>query len=401
MTGRGAPPRRRFGSLRQLPSGQWQARYTATNGRKHPAPHTFERKGDATRWLTQMAAEVSRGDWFDPSPGRAPFGDYAEVWVRERDLSETTRERYEGLVRNYLDPAFGSWATAAIRKADVRRWRRERLDSGTGGPNVAKAYRLLRAILNTAVDDGLIHKNPCRIKGAGEDEAAERPVLSLEDVFELSACVPPHHRALVLLATFTSLRFGELASLRRSDVDLAAAQVRVRSSQAELARGRTLVKAPKSSASRRTVTMPAVLVSELRTHLDHHAAAGADGLVFVGPKGGVLRRRNFQRTWTAAVRRAGLSNLGLHFHDLRHTGNHLAAVSGASTRELMARMGHSTMRAALIYQHATAPRDRAIAEAINAQIVGRNGAPGAETNGAQWHAGGTSRDRDGRDQEQR
>ncbi|MGA5818650.1 tyrosine-type recombinase/integrase [Kitasatospora sp. NPDC094028] len=86
-----------------------------------------------------------------------------------------------------------------------------------------------------------------------------------------------------------------------------------------------------------------------------------DGLFFVGPRGGTLRRSNFRDDWTAAKAKAGVSP-DIHFHDVRHTGNNIAAQNGASTRELMTRMGHSTTRAALIYQHMTSDRDRAIAD---------------------------------------
>ncbi len=72
------------------------------------------------------------------------------------------------------------------------------------------------------------------------------------------------------------------------------------------------------------------------------------------------------------VVKAGLP-AGFHFHDLRHTGNNLAASSGASTRELMHRMGHGSMRAALIYQHATSQRDREIADALGARIERESG----------------------------
>jgi hypothetical protein len=87
--------------------------------------------------------------------------------------------------------------------------------------------------------------------------------------------------------------------------------------------------------------------------------------VFVGSTGAIPRRINFQATWRTAVEAAGV--LGLHFHDLRHTGNMLAAES-ASLRELMARMGHSSTRAALIYQHASRDRERAIAAAVSARV---------------------------------
>ena len=70
------------------------------------------------------------------------------------------------------------------------------------------------------------------------------------------------------------------------------------------------------------------------------------------------------RSWSAARDATGLRHL--HFHDLRHAGNTLASTAtGASTRELMARMGHASPRAALIYQHATSDRDQAIASALS------------------------------------
>ncbi|WP_405925798.1 tyrosine-type recombinase/integrase [Streptomyces sp. NBC_00035] len=121
-----------------------------------------------------------------------------------------------------------------------------------------------------------------------------------------------HCRVLVLLAAFTALRFGEPAALQRRDIDL-----------------------------------------EART-------------VFVGARGGVLRRNNFRRIWLRALDATGLGDV--HFHDLRHTGNTLAATGGATTRELMHRMGHSSVRAALIYQHLVNGRDHQIADYVDGQI---------------------------------
>ncbi|WP_398698521.1 tyrosine-type recombinase/integrase [Streptomyces cellostaticus] len=101
-------------------------------------------------------------------------------------------------------------------------------------------------------------------------------------------------------------------------------------------------------------------------HLDAYAGSGRDGHVFLGPKGGRLRRSNFRDDWIKARTKAGIT-ADVHFHDLRHTGNTLAA-SGASLRELMTRMGHSTPRAALIYQHMVNGRDREIADRLGSMI---------------------------------
>jgi integrase len=124
----------------------------------------------------------------------------------------------------------------------VRRWRKHLLDAGVGPVTVAKAYRLLKAILNTVVDDGLIRRNPCRIKGAGQEESPERPV-TMRQVFDLADAFDRRYRALVLLAVFCSLRWGELAALRRRHIDLALGTVRIQESVVELTDG-SLVTGP-------------------------------------------------------------------------------------------------------------------------------------------------------------
>jgi integrase len=129
-----------------------------------------------------------------------------------------------------------------------------------------------------------------------------------------------------------------------------------------------VIKDPKSEAGKRSVAIPDVVLADLRDHLDRFSEAEPDGLVFIGPKGGRLRRRNFLRLWTKALTDAKVVDEDVHFHDLRHTGNALAAATGASTKELMARMGHSSIQAALIYQHASRSRDKQIADAISQNV---------------------------------
>jgi integrase len=365
--------KRRFGRVRRLPSGRWQARYPGPDGIDRAAPETFSAKKDADVWLTLKEAELRRGDWIDPEAGRVPFDQYASAWIDDQVLKPRTEELYRGLLRNHLSPTFGAVDIADIREADVRRWRKERLATGAvqkrpfGPVTVAKSYRLLHAVLNTATEDGLIRRNPCHIKGAGQEDSAERQVISLGTLLKLLDLVPPRYRALVLLATFASLRFGELAGLRRRELDLEQCTVRVAISTAETDDGRLIDDDPKSVAGRRTVSFPKEVAPELRWHLATFAEPGPDGLVFVGPKGGRLRRSNFRRIWTRARNEIGLPDL--HFHDLRHTGNNMAAGQGASLRELMERMGHSSARAALIYQHATRERDEAIAAGMGKMLT--------------------------------
>ena len=356
--------KRRFGRVRVLASGRYQARYPGPDGIDRPAPQTFATKKDADVWLTLTEAEIRRGEWMDPDAGKVPFGKYAANWINDQVLKPRTDGLYRGLLKNHL-AAFGRVDLRDIREGDVRRWRKERLDAGPrqdrpfGPVTVAKAYRLLHTIMNTAADDGLIRRNPCRIKGAGQEDSPERPVIAVATLIELLDQIQPRFRALLLLATFASLRFGELAGLRRGELDLDVCLVRVAMSTAEMSDGRLIDHDPKSRAGVRAVAFPKEIVPELRWHVERFAESGDNGLVFVGPKGGRLRRSNFHPIWAKA--RDGVNMPELHFHDLRHTGNTMAAGQGASLRELMERMGHSSTRAALIYLHATRERDDAIA----------------------------------------
>lgn len=139
------------------------------------------------------------------------------------------------------------------------------------------------------------------------------------------------------------LRWGELVGLRRENIDLEACEIRIVEKTAQPDRGSLLAETPKSRAGRRTVVFPAELVPELCWHLERIAEPGDRGLVFVGPRGAPLRRANFRRIWLAARDTAGVPEL--HFHDLRHVGGTLAAAIGATSKELMARLGHSSTRA--------------------------------------------------------
>ncbi|MFF1870310.1 tyrosine-type recombinase/integrase [Kitasatospora herbaricolor] len=327
--------------------------------------------------LSQLEADITRGKWVDPDAGNAGFGDFADTWLKERGLADRTFERYEGVLRLYLKPTFGHGTVADITTARVRSWRTKLLDAEVGPATVAKSYRVLRAILNTAVDDELIERNPCRIKGADKEDSAERPVLTIEEVYGIADAIEPRYRALVLMAAFSTLRFGEFAALRRRDVDLERGIVRVRRAQAELQTGQLKIKRPKSDAGVRPVAFPTSIVVELAEHLRWFGEDGSAGRIFVGPRGGLLRRSNFHSVWTSALEASGLDFTraleetgadSMRFHDLRHTGNNLAADTGASTRELMARMGHSTMEAALRYQHMRGERDQLIARGMDSAI---------------------------------
>lgn len=372
-----AARRRRFGSVRRLPSGAWQARYMAANGYEVQAPSTFRTKTDAERWLAAAETDLLRGHRLDTSAAQVAFGVYALQWLDQRgDLKITTRKGYEWMLAKFLVPDLGNVPLGRLTPTHVRTWHAH-LAGRTGPSVVRQCYALLRAILNTAVQDELIVRNPCTVRGAGVPRTAERPVATLAQVERLAEAVPPRYRVLVLTAAWSGARWGELAGLTRDRLDLTAGRMRIDRQLVEV-RGLGLQPStPKTAAGVRWVHLPPHLLPDLRLHLEQFVPADCTW-VFCNGNGGPLRRGSFRSVWWLARDKAGLP--GFHFHDLRHTGNTLAAATGASTRELMARMGHASMRAAVLYQHATEERDAEIAQKLSDMATGRAG----ESAGAPW-----------------
>ncbi|WP_327682048.1 tyrosine-type recombinase/integrase [Streptomyces sp. NBC_00467] len=372
--------RRPFGAVRKLPSGRFQARYPGPDGVMRPAPETFATVRDADDWLAEKRTEIRRGDWQDPDAGAVNFAEYALLWVKERRLSQTTDELYRRLLRLHLLPTFEALDLDEITAPRVRSWRSERLDCTGAETTVAKSYRLLKAILETAVEDELIRRNPCRIRAAGKEAAAERPVATVDQVDALASALGPRWRLMIYLGAYGPLRPEEQAGLRRKDVNLDNLTVRVRQAAPELTTGKRAEGPTKSEAGKRIVVLPAFLRTDLRRHLDWYAEEGADGLLFVGEKGKPFRRSTFGRKWRKARTTVGLPD-GFRFYDLRHTGHTLTTRSGATLKDTMVRAGQSTERAALIYQHSDLERQREVAAGLDRMVRARRDAVDDQASG--------------------
>ena len=370
-----ATRRRQLGGVDRLPSGRYRVRLTDPATGARVSAGTFTNKADAERAFASAVAAQDRGTWVAPRT-TLTLADYSAQWLESRLTSKgarlrpRVRELYEGQLRLHILPTLGRAPVAKLRPSTVRSWYTTLVDHGPGAITAAKCYRLLRAILNTAVEDGLIAINPCTIRGAGAEQSPERVIPTIAQVVELANTVDPRYRALVLLAAYGGLRRGELFGLRRRHVDLARGLVTVEAQRQQLAHGELIVGPPKSDAGRRTVALPPQALLAIRSHLDQWTGPAADDWVFTGAKGGPLRDAVWQHQWDIARRSVGVPDL--HFHDLRHVSATLTAATGAGVKEIMHRLGHSSAQAALRYQHATPERDRSIADAISRLIEAAN-----------------------------
>ena len=363
--------RRSFGRIRTYRSGRYAAAYVAPTGELIRAPHTFGAKIEAEGWLARVKREIELGVWRHPDDRAAEeaaaagaallFRDYAETFLAERDLRPRTRAHYRSLLDRFLLPAFGDVALDEIDRRMVRRWH---VSTATETPTLrSHAYALLRTILNAALRDELIDRVPAAVEGGGRVKRRReiRPA-SVAELEALVAATPDRFQVMVLLAAWCGLRFGEVTELRRSDVDVAAGLLRIRRAVTYVD-GEFVVGPPKTDAGIRDVNVPPHLMPAVDEHLRSHVGAAPSALLFPAGPGGHLGNWGMRAWFDGARDAAGRGDL--RFHDLRHTGAVLAAQSGATLAELMGRLGHSTAGAALMYQHAAAGRDAAIAARLS------------------------------------
>ena len=356
--------RRGFGNARKLPSGRYQARYTGPDGVHHRAPSTFDTHDDALAWLRDERRLIDWGNWTPPTErattertASVPLAEWAERWLLERDLTPKTRALYRDLLDSRILPALGDERLTDITPATVRAWY-----AGMGKTHptrTAHAYSLLRTILGTAVTDGLITTNPCQIARAGKSpKRRELEVLTPTELTAVVDAMPARYRVAVLLAAWCALRFGELVELRRRDVTDDGTLLRVRRA-AVLVDGKYVVGPPKSAEGIRDVTVPPHVVPLLLEHMDTYTAGGREALVFATSRATRVSQATFTKPFKAALATVGRESVRVH--DLRHFGAVAAAQAGATTRELMDRLGHSTPSMAMEYQHVAKDRPATIA----------------------------------------
>ena len=202
----------------------------------------------------RAGAGQQRGSWVDPRNGKVTLEAYANRWLAHRhNLRIRTVELYGSPLDNHILPVLGRRELSKLSTAEVCVWFADVVqESGLASTTAAKCYRLLRTILNTAVEDELIVKNPCVIKGAATERSPERPIATIAQVDALATAIDPRWRALVLLATYGSLRWGELTALTRQRIDLQAGTVEVVEHALELSGGTRVLGPPKTDAGTST-----------------------------------------------------------------------------------------------------------------------------------------------------
>ncbi|MDT3724898.1 site-specific integrase [Streptomyces sp. DSM 41972] len=329
-------------AAKRQPPGRWRVRWYDMGGKARSK--TFARKPEAEHHVHQVEARLRDGTYRDASAGKATLAEVAEKWrATLSGLEPTTRETYEDTLRVHVLPRWGSYQVRGIEWEDVAEWVGQ-LVAGTAGHHrplspgrVGKIHQVLSLVLGHAVRAKRIPANPAAGVPLPRPVPRDHVYLTHGQVERLADAAGPY-RVLVLLAAYTGLRWGELSAVTVGAVDLGARRVSVRQAYKKT-RGGLVVGMPKTH-ERRKVPILRSLADELAPHVDGRKS---DELLFTAPRGGPLYGDNFRsRFFTPAVKAAGLGDLGVTPHKLRHTAASLAIASGADVKVVQTMLGHKS-----------------------------------------------------------
>ncbi len=348
---------------------RWRVRYQA-DGRRI-SRSGFATRAEARAWLAQVEVDIGRGRHVDPRSGRVLFAEYADLWLAGLIAEPSTKDRTKSRVQAQLLPAFGSRRLDEVRREHVRAWIAT-MAARYSPSYVRSCLVTLRSILQEAVDAGRLPSNPAAGVAGPPIRAEERRFLSAAEVESLSAAIDDRFRALVLLAAYSGLRWGELAGLRMQNLDLLRGRVTVVEVLARGDGGRRYTKSfPKTAAGRRTVAVPRAVVEALRSHVETYGL-GEGGLVFSTARGKPLRHADWNEVhFGPAVLRAGLAGPPRPtFHSLRHTHAALLVAQGTHPKAVQRRLGHASIRTTLdTYGHLYEEHEAEITEGLDQTLA--------------------------------
>ena len=324
------------GSVRHLPSGQWQARGSHL-GQQLPLG-AYSSRQEALDAIAEARSSDVRGRFIDPTRGRIRVDALAEQWWSTRvGHRVSTRARDRMVLDHHLLPELGHAQLIELTHEEVQAWV-NRLALRFAPSTVQRSFTVLRQLLDFAVDNRLLSVNPSERIILPRRKQFEARFLTPDELELLASTIDPPSKAMVLVMAWATLRIGEAMGLRRIDLDLSAGRLRVANNLVEVA-GRRYEGPPKTKAGRRSMTLPSSVVADLRLHV---ARYGNAPYVFSTAGGNTWSAEDWRcRVWRPAVKAAGLDPL--RPHDLKHTGVALLAAAGVDPSEIARRAGHSSV----------------------------------------------------------
>ena len=409
----------RIPGIKQLPTGAWQARLFHNGGEES---RNFERLEDAERWKRNLKSELDRcaegverkkrkwvatfidesgvytrsfvdvdsankwvaraelasedGRPIDSESARIMFGEFVVEWKKGKlDISGKTLGTYNSQLKLYLLPKYGERKLTSITTSDIKKWVSSLVDDGVGPTTIRQSYRLLHQILQSALEDELIGRNPAVGVRLPKIASKSKEGLTAKELYALAdECGP--HRSLVIFLGAGGLRVNEALALRVEVFDLDARFVKVAHSWTTDEFGKKLrdengefIPGTTKTGEQREVPLDKNTIELFKPLLE--GKSGRDW-VFVGENGQALDYGFFRRKYfKPATEKLGMKNVVIH--SLRHTAGSLLASLGAPIPEISKILGHSSAKMTLdVYGHAYPAQTAAWMDKLGDHITTEN-----------------------------
>jgi integrase len=229
----------------------WQARWRDPSGVQRK--RTFHRKLDAERYLTSVEHSQLVGSYIDPGRSRVTMGEWSKEWLRQLQVKPSTQARYESSLRVQITPTWASVPLSSVTHSGITAWVAGLSDAGLAPASIRQAHRVLSLLLSSAVKDNRIARNPADGVRLPRSTQPVKRYLTHEQV-ALLADAAGDHGLLIRVLAYTGVRFGELAALRVSHVDLMHRRLHITESVTEV-RGKAVFGTPKTH-QHRSVPIP-------------------------------------------------------------------------------------------------------------------------------------------------
>jgi len=366
--------RRGFGHVRQLPSGKWQASYKGPDGNRYKGEKTFSSKVSANGWLATIENDIERETWRPPHVLNAELlRPYALKWLEARrnrkgkPLAPATRALYlDQIERGMAD--LHSTRLTQITTAVVREWHNGRVK--VGASQAGHEAALLRAILNTAVADEILMKNPVRAEFCNTKTGRKIRPPSDAELALLIEAIKPKFKAAIVLAAFGGPRKGEWLGLKRKELPLVGDRYVIDiDGQTQYLPGQGWnERETKSEDGVRRNALPAWATPIITDHLREFVGTSPDDYLFPPNKPGAMVLGEWERAWKAARKKVGVApderGYTVRLHDLRHYYGTKLADAGVGLKQIQAAGGWGTPSAALKYLHSVRGADAEMADLL-------------------------------------
>ncbi|MEW2082341.1 site-specific integrase [Streptomyces sp. NPDC005283] len=360
---------KKAGSKRSAP-GRWRVRWYGPDNK--PKAKTYAKLPQAEAEVHAITARLDKGSYRDPQSAKAAFTVVAEEWHGSlRKQGRRTKDDYRELLDLYVIPKWGQWQVGAIQWADVSEWVNELCSQpGKAGrklspSRIAKTYYVLSGVMKHAVRTHRIAASPVNNHDLPRTDDDEDHVYLSHEQLERLAEAAGRYRTFVLVLGYSGIRWGEAIAIKVGRLQLNERRIRIAQAFSDI--DGNLELGPVKNHEKRSVPLPRSFASELHPLT---VGRGRDELLFTAPEGGPMRYPNFRRRdFDKAVDAAGLADLRVTPHKLRHTAASLAIRAGADVKVVQTMLGHKSAAMTLdVYGHLFPDRLDEVADALD---VGR------------------------------